>query len=155
MRELGFVLFLALLAAPALGQPGEDEVARAKRIFEEAQVHYRLQEYEAALTAYKEAYRILQSPSILFNLGQCYRLLGRYPEALRSYEQFLAAVPETPYRAEVEGLIAEVREKAPPATEPATTPALSPPDPAPGPTEASPARRLLPGGLALGGAAFG
>lgn len=103
---------LALPASPAQAQkkPSKANLAAAKAQFEAAETHYRLQEYEQALDAYKESYRLSQQPELLFNIGQCYRKLGRDEEALLSYQAFLRDVPKSPNRAEVEGLIARTQE---------------------------------------------
>src|SRR5262245_61621816 len=108
MKRLFAALTLLLLPGAALGQEPISQ-DRAHTLFEEAQVHYRLQEYERALSGFREAYRLVQEPSLLFNIAQCYRLLNRGPEAIRTYEAFLAAIPDTPYRKEVEEHIAALR----------------------------------------------
>jgi hypothetical protein len=42
---------------------------------------------------------------LLFNIGQCYRQLGKLEEAKRSYQTFITEDPKTPYRKEVEKII--------------------------------------------------
>src|SRR5262249_44458780 len=72
-----------------------------------------------------------QAPELLFNIGQCYRNLGRYEEATKSYQAFLRVTPNAPNRAKVEALIAEMeaaREKQPKEASPAPG---APPEPHP------------------------
>lgn len=126
----------------------EEMLQRAQQIFEEAETAYRLQEFEKALEGYKEVYRLTRSPEILFNLGQCYRQLGRYEEALKSYRAFLRDLPDTEYRASVETIISELEAKQ--KEQPATSPVL----PEELPREKSRLPGLLYGGAAVSGAAM-
>jgi tetratricopeptide (TPR) repeat protein len=73
----------------ALAEPTEQDIAAAIEIFNKAEKHYALQEYEEALGSYKEAYRLSEKHELLFNIGQCYRQLKRYDEAIKSYQSFL------------------------------------------------------------------
>lgn len=104
--------------------------AEARRLFESAEIHFRLQEFALALDEYKAAYQLSSRPGLLFNIGQCYKQLKRYEEALKSYQAFLAQFPDSTLRLEVELLIAEteqlIRESTPTSTSlpfsmPATT----------------------------------
>lgn len=51
--------------------------------------HYNLAEYSEALGDFKEAYRTFEEPSLLFNIGQCFRALDQKRDAVRSYRAFL------------------------------------------------------------------
>jgi hypothetical protein len=141
-------LSVALFSSPAIPQPKvpADQERRAKELFADAEAYYRLQYYERALELYREAYLLARVPAMLYNIGQCYRQLGRYEEALKSYRAYLSDSPNTPIREVVEILIAEsesnlaaIRSAAVPAalpapiprevepvTEPATEPASEP-----------------------------
>lgn len=93
---------------PKKEAPKEDPMMQeARRLFDEAEVHYKLQEFETALSKYKESYRLTLAPALLFNIGQCYRQMERYEEALKAYQSFLREQPDTPNRARVEELIQE------------------------------------------------
>jgi tetratricopeptide (TPR) repeat protein len=83
---------------------------KARELFREAQQHYKLGEFQAALDGFKEAYRNFEDPSLLFNIAQCERQLGQKPDALRSYRMFLSEVPKTPNRDEVERVIASLEQ---------------------------------------------
>jgi len=130
-RWIALLLFLALGGQIAQA----DEVARAKAAYRKGQAHYRLGEFEQALTAFKEAYRNREDPSFLFNIAQCERQLGHKPEAERMYTSYLRTWPEAPNRAEVEQLISTLHaqiEEEKKAVEP-------PPPTAPLPSVAAPA----------------
>jgi tetratricopeptide (TPR) repeat protein len=78
---------------------------KAREAFKSATQHYDLAEYKEALTAFKEAYRNFEDPSLLFNIGQCYRQLGDKEQAVRFYRTYLGKQPDSPRRAEVRDLI--------------------------------------------------
>jgi len=102
---VALALSLMLVGAAARGDARSD--ARARKIFREAEVHFNLQEFEKALSLYKQAYKLKPLPGFLFNIGQCQRYLGQYQEALFSYRIYLARMKDPPNRAQVEGLIKE------------------------------------------------
>jgi tetratricopeptide (TPR) repeat protein len=114
MRQCKFGLFLLLLVASvAVGQPKSPSGTEdAKTHFKEAEILYRLGDYEQALEKYKLAYKSSQASGLLYNMAQCQRNLGRYDEALRSYRLYLQDTPNSPYRANVEKMIAEMEERA-------------------------------------------
>jgi tetratricopeptide (TPR) repeat protein len=142
------LLLLSLSREPALAGPQDKEAAI--KLYEAGEIFYKQQRYEDALRNYQEAYRLIENPVLLFNIAQCYRLLGRNEEALRSYRSFLSAAPDTPYRAEIEGRIGELEALlAPKPADPPPPGALTPEAPAPPPPLAP---KLLLGGAAAGGA---
>lgn len=102
-RMLFLLLACLLLARPALAQTPDPLEQR----FEEAERYYKLQQYDKALEIYSELYLKTGSPEFLYNIGQCYRLLGRYDEALRSYRNFIRDLPDSPMRGKAEELIQE------------------------------------------------
>lgn len=83
--------------------------ARAARITNEAQAHYKAERYEEAALAYQRAYAVVPAPELLFNLGQCQRLLARPQLALKYFETYLRLRPDSPQRVLVEQLIEEAR----------------------------------------------
>lgn len=108
----GLGVLWALFSLPVFAQPEITTEARdkAKALFEEADKYYKLGEYETALSMYREAYLLTNESVILFNVGQCYRLLNKYKDAIHTYQSFLLDVPDTPLRADVEQLISEMEE---------------------------------------------
>jgi tetratricopeptide (TPR) repeat protein len=115
VRILMPLVLLAALATPAAAGSSGDR-SRARLIFREAQQHYKLAEYQEALDGFKETYRILEDPTLLFNIAQCYRQLNKKEEAIRFYRTYLHDAPNVTNRANVEEIIASldkaVREEA-------------------------------------------
>jgi tetratricopeptide (TPR) repeat protein len=62
-----------------------------------------------AIPEFTKAYRLLHDATLLFNRAECYRRLGKSPEAIQDYEGFLAGAPNAPNRAAVEARIASLR----------------------------------------------
>lgn len=79
-------------------EPGEEARTQAKAKSELGRRHYELGEYKTAIAAYREAYLILPSPGVLFNLGQAYRLAGDCTAAASAYRSFLRSEREGPAR---------------------------------------------------------
>src|SRR5262249_51734692 len=101
---------LALLIVVAIG-PGTGRAEnrdQAKEAYRLGVQHYDLGEYAAALAAFKDAYRNYESPSLLYNIGQCHRRLHEKAEALRAYRMYLNEVPNAPDRRSVESQIREL-----------------------------------------------
>jgi hypothetical protein len=124
----------SLAAAPAAARPGRaahaaararrtgnPEAGEARRHAESARILFELQEYDAAVEEWKEAYRLKASPLLLFNIAQATRMSGRLHEARRAYVSYLKAIgpgpgPKNgPPRSEVELRIAELEARLAPA----------------------------------------
>lgn len=148
IRITAVLLVVCALAAPARAE----DKARARELFRQGTQHYKLGEYEDALTAFKEAYRNYEEPSFLFNIAQCERQLGRKQEAVRFFRTYLNDVPNAPNRAEVEQILASLQASierdraqaaahpaAPAATPPATAQPLTPAPAAPAVASRAPA----------------
>lgn len=82
--------------ATSTTEPTEAVRAQAKAKSELGKRHYELGEYKTAIAAYREAYLILPSPGVLFNLGQAYRLAGDCTAAASAYRGFLRADGTSP-----------------------------------------------------------
>lgn len=99
-------VILVWSAAAAMADSNADE---AKRLYALGNQHFALAEYEPAVNAFKEAYRLKEDPAFLYNIAQCYRQMrGQEENAIRLYRSFLQRVPNTPNRDEVERKIAEL-----------------------------------------------
>jgi tetratricopeptide (TPR) repeat protein len=108
--------------------------ARAAELTSQAQTHYDSGHYEEASESYRQAYAVVPAPELLFNLGQCQRLLGRSERALKYFEAYLRLRPDAPHRPLVEQLIEESK-------------LIGPPDSALNPTpQEPPAISVAPGG---------
>jgi tetratricopeptide (TPR) repeat protein len=98
------VVVCALLAVPVWSADGDKAVAKAH--FEAATRLYDIHEYAKALDEYKAAYLAKPDPAFLFNVGQCYRRLGKFDQALDFYREYLKkAPPDDPNRPNVEARI--------------------------------------------------
>jgi hypothetical protein len=92
--------------------PG-DETSRAAQLKREGNDAMLRMQYVDALAKYQEANRLApDDPSILYNLGRAYQLVGAFPQALDALERFAALSPEM--RAKVpnfDALFADVRSR--------------------------------------------
>lgn len=66
--------------------------AAARERLAQGNKHYHVHELEQAIADYKAGALLEDAPVFLYNLGQCYRQLGNYQEAIWHYERFLARV---------------------------------------------------------------
>jgi tetratricopeptide (TPR) repeat protein len=94
--------------ATSQAEAPEGDFAKAKALFERGEAFYKLGEYEKALNEYRESFLVSKAPLLLLNIAQCYRYLSQYEEAKHNYEAFVREDPNSPYRKEMEGKIAEM-----------------------------------------------
>ena len=106
-KTFAIVMALLLASLPARAQ----DPSEAKAHFEKGQTHYTLGEFEEAAAEFKEAYRLKHEPAILYNVAQAMRQSHQYQQAYFYYSQFLHLRPEAPNRSEVEGLMAQMKQK--------------------------------------------
>ncbi len=109
---LAFFIGGATASAAPPSPPSEAQLAEAKQHYAAASKFYDLAEYDAALREFKEAYRAVEDPAFLFNIGQCHRKLGHAQDAITFYRNYLRRAPHAANKAEVERRIAEL-ERAP------------------------------------------
>jgi hypothetical protein len=108
---LAFALGIGAPAGEARAADASPSAAgSAKAHFKLGRTHYQLGEYRDALVEFKEAYRLKQDASFLFNIAQCHRQLEEYAEAIKLYGSYLREAPDAPNRSEVERFIREMRE---------------------------------------------
>src|SRR5579871_925298 len=110
MRLLALQAVVCLALAGVARADEASDKAQVKKLYEAATSHYNLGEFQEALDAYKEAYRIRADPVFLYNLGQCYRQLNKPADAAREYRAYLREQPEAKNRAAVEKLIKDMDE---------------------------------------------
>ncbi|NOJ97171.1 tetratricopeptide repeat protein [Corallococcus coralloides] len=113
---------LSLALALALGTPfpavaaeatatAVDDQAREK--FSEGNLAYDLGEFDRALKAFSEAYRLKPLPAFLFNIAQCHRQLNNPSRASFFYRRYLSLSQGEPANADVvRELIAEMDTQA-------------------------------------------
>jgi tetratricopeptide (TPR) repeat protein len=126
---------VVLLASTALAAPANPNREKARALYNSATTHYNLSEYADALKDFKETYRLVSDPVLLFNIAQCHRQLRQYEEAAAFYRAYRRENPDASNREEVDRLIvqmdaaiAEKRAQQPPT---GTLPARAEPSPAP------------------------
>jgi tetratricopeptide (TPR) repeat protein len=88
----------------------EDRKVTAVSLYEEGLKHYRLAEYDDAITAFRQAYRLSNAPEFLYDIAQSYRLKGpsNCAQALQFYKTYINIAPDTPKRAAVEAAITDM-----------------------------------------------
>ena len=138
VRIFAFVVAGLAIAAETRAAPTDAEAAEAKRYYGTASRAYDLAEYEQALRAFKEAYRLVGDPAFLFNIAQCHRKLGHPADAITFYKTYLRRAPNTTHRAEVERFIADLDK------EQAVHPAAAAPVPAAPPSAAASPQTAAP-----------
>jgi len=133
--------FLALITFPALAfadDPAVEPKAAAKAHVARAMALHKAGEHADAFVELKAAYELDPQPQLLFALGQESVQLGRCPDAIAYYEQYLATKPSTAQQNITREAIDACKTTAP-------TP---PPEPAP-PTEPTPAPTPAPAAAPL------
>jgi tetratricopeptide (TPR) repeat protein len=123
-------------------------------------------EYDAALTAYRAAYKLKTDPELFIKMGRCFQELGQNDLAVSSYERYLTDAPDGARRGTVEALIAKLKpadglelsldggdekpagepfpEETAPAGEPFPEEGTPPAEPAPTPPAPAPTPQALP-----------
>jgi len=109
---------LALAPAWAAGKgkgakAGKDDAdtKKAKEFFKKGKLYFDSGQFDKALEEYTRAYEVKPLPGFLLNIAQCHRNLGHFEESIFFYKKYLSEVPDTPYRADVESVIAEMEAK--------------------------------------------
>jgi tetratricopeptide (TPR) repeat protein len=105
------LMMLAPLAAGAV-EPGANDLQRARAHFEAGSGLYQLGRYEEATREFSAGYALSHRPQFALNIGQCYRMLGRYEDARDMIRRFLAEAPaDAPERASATKLLNEVEQQ--------------------------------------------
>lgn len=110
-------LFLLLVmcvtvAIPSRAAFADDPATRAaRRHFERGEKLFALGRFDDALEEYQTAFDAKPLPGFLYNIGQCYRNLADYDQAIFSFKKYLKLDPEASNREAVERLIEELEEK--------------------------------------------
>lgn len=83
----------------------EGEDAAARLLYESGAEALQNGDYQTALDRFQQAYSLSRRPQLLYNIGTTQDRLRRDREALASFRQFLAEVPDHPRRPEVEARV--------------------------------------------------
>lgn len=106
-----FLLLMVCLAValPARTVSADDPATRAaRRHFERGEKLFALGKFDEALEEYQTAFDAKPLPGFLYNIGQCYRNLGDYDQAIFSFKKYLRLEPEADNKEAVERLIEEL-----------------------------------------------
>jgi tetratricopeptide (TPR) repeat protein len=101
-----WIVFLLLLSGAA---DAREDVAAAREHYKNGTKLFDIGKYLEAAREYEAAYQFKEDPSLLFNIGQSYRLAGEKDAALRAYKSFLRRSPEAGNRAAVQSRIDELQ----------------------------------------------
>jgi tetratricopeptide (TPR) repeat protein len=111
MRAISVAVVMLCAVSAARGTPGE-----AKAHYEQAAKFYDLGDFKEALAEFKAAFLAHDDPVYLFNIAQCFRMLGDNEKAAMEYRAYLRRSPNAPNRARVEEFVAiaekEIQRKA-------------------------------------------
>ncbi len=127
MRSTPLVLVMlagAAIAGPAFGPPPKpgppvrkpaslEFSADALGEFAEAMMADKAGDLEKAKDHYARATDDSKQPAALYNLADVERRMERYKDAIETYGKYLAAAPDATDRADVEALIAKLKETPP------------------------------------------
>lgn len=125
LRLLGVLSLLALLGVSVAKaqETGHEPPSEAVSLFESAREHYRNGRYPEAAEELERALVLDPStPTLLYNLGRVYELMGEYDRAISAYERLQAVSPNATEeeRAQTETTLSRLRgareHAAPPPT---------------------------------------
>lgn len=137
MKRVLAITFVMLCSATASAQQKPDVSA----LEASGNKHFELAEYDAAISDFKEAFRVSDEPGFLYNIAQAYRLERNCRESAIFYKNYLRRVPNAPNAAKVRERITEMEKCAEtqpvaPATPVQTTPTTTAQTPPPAGLEA-------------------
>ncbi len=105
------LLVVLLLCWTTVARADDPAMRSAKRHFDRGEKLFALGKFDEALDEYQKAFDAKPLPGFLFNIGQCYRNLGDYDQAIFSFKKYLKLQPDAPDKDKVEKLIEELQEK--------------------------------------------
>lgn len=108
---LGALVLSLFVLAPAPASAQEDDTTRARAEFQRGVEFFQGSDYQRALDAFQEAYRLAPHASVRLNIANSYEQLGRPVEALFHFEHYLTEAdhPAAAQRREIEASIRRLR----------------------------------------------
>lgn len=73
-----------------------DEFEKARLAFERGTKAVVKEDYEHALVAFLESYRVYPKARVLFNIAMCYKAIGLYEEAIAAFRKYLEEAGQSP-----------------------------------------------------------
>lgn len=122
MRAVVVALMLVCFPTASWAGVSRANARKAKMLYRSAQKAYKNGQYSHAANLFKRAHGFDPRPAFLLNVAQSYRMAKMPSEAIDYFEQFLAAAPRTRMRAQVQGLIDDLRKTLPKPEPPITPP---------------------------------
>jgi tetratricopeptide (TPR) repeat protein len=105
------LLALLFVVSPRVAHADDPATRASKRHFDRGEKLFALGKFDEALDEYQKAFDAKPIPDFLFNIGQCYRNLGDYEQAIFSFKKYLKLEPDAPDKDKVERLIDNLEEK--------------------------------------------
>ncbi len=98
-------------AANADDEITKPNTAKAREHLTKGTRHYRLREFDKAIEEYKAGALVEDAPVFYYNLGQCYRQIGRPEDAIWHYQRFLDRANPLPpkYKKAAEDFIRDMK----------------------------------------------
>jgi tetratricopeptide (TPR) repeat protein len=98
-----------LLLLAALGAPSTATLDQSRTLFQEGQTAYKTGAFRQAITAFLKADQLNPSPTLTYDVAQCFERLGELPKAVEYYEAYLSKLPNAPDADAVAATIANLR----------------------------------------------
>ena len=105
------VMCLAVAVPPRTAHADDPATRAARRHYERGEKLFALGKFDEALEEYQTAFDAKPLPGFLYNIGQCYRNLGDFDQAIFSFKKYLKLEPEAANKDAVEKLIEDLEEK--------------------------------------------
>jgi tetratricopeptide (TPR) repeat protein len=105
------LVFVCVTALAGLARADDPAMRTAKRHYDRGEKLFALGKFDEALDEYQKAFDAKPLPGFLFNIGQCYRNLGDYDQAIFSFKKYLKLDPDAPNKDKVHKLIDELEDK--------------------------------------------
>ena len=108
-----FVIVCFAVVVPTVRPAYADDPATraARRHYERGEKLFALGKFDDALEEYQTAFDAKPLPGFLYNIGQCYRNLGDYDQAIFSFKKYLKLDPDAQNKEAVEQLITDLEDK--------------------------------------------
>ena len=133
-------VMVCMILSERLAWAGPDEDA-AREAVKKATIAYNLGQYEASAMQYEEAYRLVQDPALLYNIGQSYRMANKPDKATTAYKSYLRTAPDdAPAREQAQKKLDELEWSTFGPGTPHPTPKPTQMTPIPGPPAMAPAQ---------------
>ena len=105
------LVFVCVTALAGIARADDPAMRSAKRHYDRGEKLFALGKFDEALDEYQKAFDAKPLPGFLFNIGQCYRNLGDYEQAIFSFKKYLKLDPDAPNKDKVHKLIEELEDK--------------------------------------------